>query len=148
MTFDTQAFLTGKMQGANATEFKPIPVATYLAVITKPEIKEWASRDGTKNGLKLTFACEIQEPIAGFNKPVVRGDIMLDMAPGGGLAMGDNDNVKLGRLRKASAINDPAKPWSFDEFDGKLVKISVTHRPDPQDAAKIYNEINAFFPPA
>jgi hypothetical protein len=148
MTFDVQSFLNAKHSGANATEFKPLPVATYTAVLTKPEIKEWSSRDSTKNGLKLTYQAAIQDQVPGFTNPSVRGDILLDLAEGGGLAMGDTDNVKLGRLRKAIGMNDPAKPWAFSDFEGKLLKVSVTHRPDPNDATKVYNEINAVFPAA
>ena len=150
MSFDPQSYLNATMTGANATVSKPVPVGIYLAVLMKPEIKTWqGKKDPTMSGIKLSFQCEIQDPVEGFSiKPNVRGEIMLDTDDNGALKFGENDNVRLGRLRKALNMNDPAKPWTFAAFEGQMLKISVKHRVDPMDATKVYTEIDAYFPPA
>jgi hypothetical protein len=150
MSFDPQSYLNATMTGANATASKPVPVGIYLAVLMKPEIKTWqGKKDPTMSGIKLSFQCDLQDTIEGFSmKPSVRGEIMLDTDDSGALKFGDNDNVRLGRLRKAIGLNEAGKPWSFAQFEGRMLKVSVKHRVDPLDATKVYTEIDAYFPAA
>lgn len=150
MSFDPSTYLNATMTGANATVSKPVPVGIYLAVLMKPEIKTWqGKKDPTLSGIKLSFQCELQEDIPGFNmKPSVRGEIMLDTDDFSALKFGENDNVRLGRLRKALDLNKDGQPWSFAQFEGRMLKVSVKHRVDPLDATKVYTEIDAYFPPA
>jgi hypothetical protein len=148
MAFDPQMYMQATQKGANATEFKPLPVGVYSAVIMEPEIKTWqGKKDPTMSGIKFCFWADVQTPVEGFPKPRVKCEIMLDTDREGVLLMGESENIRLGKLRKSVGLNDPNTPWTFQMFEGRAMKVSVKHRADPTDASKIYAEADGFFPP-
>ena len=59
--FDPNAFLQATFEESNSTESIPIPVGEYPALVDKVDIVAWASRDGTKNGLKLQLIWNIMD---------------------------------------------------------------------------------------
>lgn len=132
-TFDPKLFKSMTFTGSNSTESIPIPVGDHLFTITKVDITSWQSRDGASSGLKLlcTFETEDAEiaQITGRAKSQVRYEAMLDLLPGGqGLDMGKGMNVKLGRLREATGLNDASRPFAFDMLLGHTVLATIGHR--------------------
>lgn len=145
--FDPQTFLDSNFEGSNSTSRTPCPEGEYPAVIKDVEVNAWTSRDQTKSGLRLDVRYSIDDEsvkaAVGLPEPTVRQGLMLDLTPSGGLDMGKGRNIGLGRLREATRLNDPAKPFNFRMLVGQMVKVKVTHR--VADEA-IYDEVKAVAP--
>lgn len=102
MSFDPNTFLNTTYEEANDTKITPCPVGEYLAVASKVDAKTWASRDGSKSGVKLEILWEIDDAnvkqLLGRDKVTSRQNIMLDLNEAGtGLDLGKGKNVGLGR---------------------------------------------------
>ncbi len=69
---------------------------------------------------------------------------MLDIDDAGRLKTGESANVGLGRLREAVGLNQPGQPFSLGMLQGRSLRFIVGHRADPNDAAKIYEDVKAF----
>ena len=130
--FSPEQFMDVQVEGASSTEFVPVPVGEYTAVSSDPEIVAWSSKDGSKNGLKLSLKWDIDDPavkqLLERDKVTVKQDIMLDLTETGGLDMGKGKNVNLGRLREACGLNVPGQPFSFRMLGGQIAKVRVEHR--------------------
>lgn len=143
MSFDPNTFLNTTYEEANDTKITPCPVGEYLAVASKVDAKTWASRDGSKSGVKLEILWEIDDAnvkqLLGRDKVTSRQNIMLDLNEAGtGLDLGKGKNVGLGRLREALGMNAPGEPFSMGAIQGRMAKVVVSHRPNGED---LYAEI-------
>lgn len=143
MSFDPATFMNTTYDEANDTKVTPCPVGEYTAVATKVETKTWASRDGSSSGVKLEILWEIDDAnvkqLVGRDKVTSRQNIMLDLNEAGtGLDLGKGKNVGLGRLREALGLNTPGESFSFAMIEGRIAKVSVSHRINGED---IYDEI-------
>lgn len=132
--FDPKTFATMTFTGANDTKSVPIPVGDWPFEIAKSEITPWSRRgESTPAGFKLVLLMKTSAPevvaITGRKENAVRYEVMLDLTPEGMLDMGKGMNVRLGKLREACRLNDPSRPFSFDQFVGHSVVGSITHRP-------------------
>jgi hypothetical protein len=131
--FDPKTFATMTFNEANSTESVPIPVGEWPFMISKVDIVEWKTKDGSKAGLKLVLNYETEDPavtsVTGRPKNTVKHDVMLDLTDAGGLDFGKGMNVGLGRLREACGLNVPGRPFAFDQFLGHSIKVQVKHRP-------------------
>lgn len=150
MSFDPNTFLNTIYEEANDTKITPCPVGEYLAVASKVEPKSWASRDGSKSGVKLEILWEIDDAnvkqLLGRDKVTSRQNIMLDLNEAGtGLDLGKGKNVGLGRLREALDLNTPGQSFAFSMIEGRLAKVMVSHRVDGED---IYDEVKKVAKPA
>lgn len=129
MNFDPQAFLDATFTDANSTELIPMDEGEYPATINEVKVDEWAKKDGSAKGLKLVLTYEVldeaQKAKTKRTKLNVRQDIMLDLAPSGGLDMGEGKNVTLGKLRAAVGKNRPGESFSFRMLVGCTVKVRV-----------------------
>lgn len=130
--FDPNQFLTMEVTEANSTEYVPVPVGVYTAVIEKAEVRQWQKKDDPSiSGLALDVTWIIDD--AGVkealqrDKVTVRQGIMLDLTESGTLDMGKGKNVNLGKLRAATDLNEPGKPFSFNHLPGRVGKVSVKH---------------------
>lgn len=144
--FDPNAFLQATFEESNSTESIPIPVGEYPALVDKVDIVAWASRDGTKNGLKLQLIWNIMDEevrtVTGRAENKVRQDIMLDLTEGGMLDMGKGMNVRLGKLREATGLNVPGEAFGFPMFAGRMAKVSIKHRAGEQPG-ELFAEVGA-----
>jgi len=132
MSFDPDSFLNTDVTGELSTEYTPIPVGEYAAVIDSVGAKEVVSQ---KNGNTYRFL-EVQYIIddadvreqTGMDSPKARQSMILDFTDAGTLDLGKGKNVHLGKLRAACNQNDPSKSWNFSMLEGQAVKVNVKHR--------------------
>jgi hypothetical protein len=133
--FNPDQFLDMQVTESNDTKVIPVPVGEYTAVIGEVKCRQWQSKaDPSKSGLALDLIWEIDDnavkELLGRDKVTVKQGCMLDITESGGLDMGKGRNVGLGRLREATGLNTPGQPFSFSMLNGRLGKISVSHRID------------------
>lgn len=130
--FSPESFMQSQFTEALETHFVAVPEGEYPAVIKSVECASWQSRDGAKAGLKLDLTWAIDDEgvkqSTGMAEPQVRQSIMLDLTDSGGLAIGPNRNVNLGRLREAVGQNQSGKPWNPSMLQGQVARVSVKHR--------------------
>lgn len=133
--FNPDQFLDMQVTESNDTKVIPVPVGEYTAIIGEVKCRQWQSKaDPSKSGLALDLIWEIDDSavkeLLGRDKVTVKQGCMLDITESGGLDMGKGRNVGLGRLREATGLNTPGQPFSFSMLNGRLGKISVSHRID------------------
>lgn len=130
--FDPEAFLSAQFDEANDTVMQPVPAGEYTAIIESVSTRQWNSRDGSKSGVALDVKYNIDDAAVkealGRSKITVTQGIMLDLTENGGLDFGKGRNISLGRLREATGLNTPGKPFAFRQLEGQPVKITVSHR--------------------
>lgn len=151
--FDANQFLAATFNEASATELKPAPEGEYIGTIqpvTSESFKSGVSAAGNA-WARLDLIVQVENDLTikaatGMDKKNIRAGVMLDMTPNGGLDFSEGRNITLGRLRKAVGLNAPGQPFSFQMLSGKVVKISVKHRLDKDDASKVYEDVKAFLP--
>jgi hypothetical protein len=153
MTFDANSFMQSVTTDANSTSMPLTPPGEYTGVINKVEFKDGIIKNGARAGqpwYQLRVGIETSDPaaLAGTDLPkrTVNGSIMLDLTESGGLATGEGKNIGLGRLREAVGLNEKGKPFAPAMLEGRSLRFEVSHRVDPSDASKIYEEIKAFRP--
>lgn len=142
MSFDPSSFLNQSFDEALDTKVVPCPVGEYVALAEKVDIKQWAARDGSSSGLKLEILWDIQDEnvkaLLGRDTVRVPQQQMLDLTETGALDFGKGKNVGLGRIREALGLNTPGEPFAFSMIQGRMAKVSVSHRINGED---IYHEI-------
>lgn len=124
-----------------ATRRDPLPEGEPICQIIKVE-----PVSGEKNGkgwFKLNVVLDIADAdylaAAGRDKASITYGIMLDMTEAGTVALGPNRNVNLGKFMEAAGCNKPGK--SPQDAMGAYVKARISHRPDPNDPAVIYDDV-------
>lgn len=139
--FDPTAFLNDTIAAPLATRRDPLPEGEVVCQITKLD-----TVSGEKDGrawYKLNVVLDIADSAyldkAQREKASLTYGIMLDVNEGGGLAMGPNKNVSLGRLREATGTNSPGR--SLNDMVGQYVKARIGHRPDPKDPSTVYDDV-------
>jgi hypothetical protein len=151
-TFDPNTFLEMTTDSANSTVSVPVPAGEYLAFIEDVKAREWvSSKDPSKAGMALDIIWNIDDAavkqLLERDKVTVKQGIMLDMSESGGLDMGKGKNVSLGRLREATGLNTPGKPFGFRMLNGQAARIVVSHRTDDKNPEVIYAEVKAVAKP-
>ena len=141
--FNPDQFLDMQVTESNDTKVIPVPVGEYIAVISEVKCRQWQSKkDPSVSGLALDLIWDIDDSavkeLLGRDKVTVKQGCMLDITDSGGLAMGKGRNVGLGRLREATGLNTPGQPFSFSMLNGRLAKVSVSHRIDGE---QIFSEV-------
>ncbi len=124
--FDPDLFMNAQMEGEMETEFSPVPVDDYMAQIAKIDLRP-AEKDG-KQYYPMDVLWKIEAPdneIA--HERLVKQTIFLDVSSSGGLSLGINKNVQLGKLREALGQNGP-KAWAPNMLVGMAATIKVKHR--------------------
>jgi hypothetical protein len=127
--FDPELWDNMPITGANETEYTPLPEGWAEGVCTQAKVKAVNTKDGVRPVLGLLW--QVVNPsaamveAAGKEDPLCRQDIWLDEA-NGVLLMGRNQNVQLGKAREVCKLNDPKKPFSFNQFVGQgPIKIKI-----------------------
>lgn len=135
--FDADQFLQASVTGSNDTKVIPVPEGDYQGVLEKVSARQWQSKDGTQTGLALDVFWLVEDQnvktYLGRDSVTCKQGIMLDTTAEGGLDMSKGKNVGLGRLRESVDLNDPSRPFSFNDLPGRMAKISVRHRINGED---------------
>ncbi|NOJ26545.1 MAG: hypothetical protein DA330_00835 [Nitrososphaera sp.] len=147
MTLDPNAFLSMTVDGANSTQLALIEEGDYTAQIVSVETRKIDFRSGDRagtSGISLDVTWEITDEEVrkklGYT-PKARQSMILDLTPSNGLDMGKNKNVNLGRLREALDQNKDGQAWGPLMLKGCVAIISIKHRTDKEDPAKVYAEV-------
>jgi hypothetical protein len=140
--FNPDTFLQGQTTEANDTKKVPCPPGEFNAIAEKVEARPWQSKDGLKSGVALDITWSIDDQAAkevtGKDNVLVRQGLMLDLLDNGFLDMGKGKNIGLGRVREATGLNVPGQPFSPAMIQGRMAKVTVSHRVDGED---IFDEI-------
>lgn len=132
--FDPNAFLAATTTEQGSIISVPVPVGEYLAVIEKVDARPWQGKaDPSKSGIALDLVYNIDDPkvkeTLARDKVTVTQGLMLDLTEAGGLDMSKGRNIGLNRVREALGLNVPGQPFAPRMFEGKVVKVSIGHRP-------------------
>lgn len=150
MSFDANSFLSAVVTASNSTVVVPCPIGEYHGIIDKISPRQWQSKDGTKSGIALDVFWNIEDAsvkqLLNRETIVVKQGIMLDLNAQGGLSTEEGSNVALGRLRASVGKNNPGEAFSFEMLPGLSAKVSVMHRPDPQNTENVFAEVKAVAP--
>lgn len=150
MSFDPNTFMNQVTEEANETRIIPCPEGEYVGILGEPTVKEITSQKTGETYVQLSIPVTIDDPTAkaatGRDPLTVRWQSFIDRTASGGLDFGVGKNIKLGRLREACGLNKPGEPFSMGKFQGKMIKVSVKHRNDPNDSETIYDEISKTAP--
>lgn len=121
--FDPDLFMNAQMEGEMETEYVPVPVDDYFAQITKIALRP-AEKDG-KSFYPMDILWKIEAPDNELaHEQVVKQTIFLDISESGGLSIGRNKNVALGKLRAAIGQNGP-QAWSPNALVGAAATIKT-----------------------
>lgn len=131
--FDVEAFKNTPVQGANSTDYIPFPEGEYPGVVEDYDVRVV----DTKNGPGTTFEAKVKLDVTksildeiGMNQPpTFRFQCWLDITEQGGLDLGKGKNVKLGQLREAVGLNNPAVPFNFDQLKGRPLRVKTKNVP-------------------
>lgn len=144
--FDPSLFLDATTTEAN-TRLPPLPPGDYLATVENLEPAAWASKDGTKAGMKFNVQLSVDPasgPAAqagGFpDRLRVPDSIMLDTTPSGSL---DNSQGKNGRLRvyrEALGMNVPGQPFAPRMMIGRQLRVKISHR---EYQGEMFNQVDS-----
>jgi hypothetical protein len=149
MQFDAQNFMNAVYTEVNDTKIIPCPAGEFHAQIEKIEPKSGIIGKGERTGetwasIQVTYVIEDQavKQLVGRDTVKVIDGVMLDLTQSGGLDMGKGKNISLGRLREATGLNSPGKPFSPMMLVGQRVKVSVRHVPGHKDPSSLQAEIS------
>ncbi len=142
--FDAKVLEETVIDGANATTFDPVPINAYEAWIRDVEVRSVTTKNGEQAMLTVTWGIPDDKLQELLNREVVtsRQDIWLDLNSDGSIAVGPNQNVRLGRLRAALKMNDTKGPFSFGMLrDAGPAIITVGHRTD-EKTGDTFDQVN------
>lgn len=149
--FNPDDFLNQPVEGANATTRTPVPESEYMAVVDDFKLRMVDIKKGDNAG-KSVLAIDIfwnilddsVRQLLKREKVTSKQGFFIDIDENGKIAVGEDVNVKLGRVREALNQNDPSQPWMFQMLKGAgPAKIKVKHRPDENDEKIVYDEVVA-----
>lgn len=143
--FSAEEFLNLEVEGQNSTQSVPVPAGEYIAVIDEVKARQWKSKDDpTKQGMAVDITWLIDDAnvkaLLERDRVTVKQGVMLDLNDNGGIDTGKGKNVTLGRLREATDLNQPGRPFSFNQLKGKVAKVQIAHR---IDGDAIYTDVKA-----
>jgi len=137
-TFDADTFLGTETDQAMDTHFKPVPEGEYTAMIDTVVAKE--VNDTPVLDITYVILDDELKVTMNMDRVSVRQSIFIDMDENGIIALGDNKNVKLGKLREALGQNSGT--WSPRMLVGAgPVKIKTVNKPDKDDPETIYSNV-------
>lgn len=147
--FDASNFMSAVFEEANDTKRVPCPAGEFQAIIEKVEPKTGTIGKGERMGQPwagLSVTYNIQDPavlaLVNRDKVTITDTVMLDLTPQGGLDMGPQKNIALGRLREACNLNQKGQPFSPMMLAGRFVKVSVRHVPGYKDPSELQAEVS------
>jgi len=144
--FDPNTFLNDTVTGANDTRYIPVPQGEYPAIIKSVAARQVDRKDqpGQKSTI-VDITYEIDDAtvktVTGLDNPTVRQSLFLDLTPNGKLDMSKGKNIQLGKLREALGLNDPNKPFGFNDLAGRAAIIGIEHNPGKNEG-EVYANVS------
>ena len=142
--FDPDTFMHQEIESSNETIFTPIAEGDYTVMVDGLDAKSIVTKNGLATVLKVTLLLIDEEVLAtiDMDKPTVPLDLFLDLDESGSLAMGNNKNVQLGRLREAVGQNIEGTPWAPSQLLGAgPLMAKVGHRWNKETGEGPYAEV-------
>lgn len=140
--FDPTQFLNQTVTDSFETRFTPIPENEYLASIDDIKMRVLDKTGSVILDVSWAILDDNLKANLGLDKPMVRQSVFLDLDANGKLAVGQNKNITLGRIRDAVGQNIAGQPWGPLMLKGAgPAKIKVTQRQDQNDPTKIFNDV-------
>lgn len=145
--FNPDEFKGGTTTEAGSTTITPCPVGEWVGRIDKVDFRQ---SQGVKNPSETYTFCDLTYEVdndevrkaCDRDKVTVRQSIIVDVTPDGkGLDMAKGKNVGLNRVRDAVGQNIAGQPWAPSMLEGKVLKVKVKHRADPNDSSIQYAEV-------
>ena len=138
-TFDADTFLGTETDAPMETHFKPVPEGEYTAMIDAVVAKE--VNDSPVLDVSYIILDDALRTEMNMERVSVRQSIFIDMESDGRIALGENRNVKLGKLREALGQNN-AGAWAPRMLVGAgPVTIKTVNKPDKNDPETIYSNV-------
>ena len=123
--FNADTFLEQTVTGAHETKYPVIPAGEYPAISKSIKAREMPNTKEPEKGpftvVDLVWGIDdagVKEE-TGLDSPTCRQSIFLELHEGL-LDMRPKKNIPLGRMREALGLNDPDKPFSFNDLVGKI----------------------------
>lgn len=138
MSFNPDDFMNTQVSETFETTYSPIPAGEYTAVIS--DVKADVVGQDAKPVLNVFWSIDDQavKEFTGLENPTTRQTLWLDVTDSGGLAMGKNQNIALGKLRDALGQNTGA-PWAPPMMIGKVAKVRIEHTANANTGAVYAN---------
>ncbi len=151
MNFDPESLLDLSSDSPMSTRENLVPEGEYEGTVETVKGRQTTSEKGTYNWLDVTFKIagnqmapngQVVSDVVGRPSAQVRYSMILDLNDAGGLSQEQGRNVSLGRLREAVGQNGSG-PWTPRALIGARARVTVKHRFDKDDPAKVYQEIKS-----
>lgn len=139
-TFDKEAFLATHIEGEMETKFTPYPEDEYEGFVDDLAVDEIKGSPVLQ--LMIAFTDQKAKDFMQRDKPTLRDTVFLDFEEDGRLAMGKNQNIKLGQYRDAAGQNT-SKAWSPSLLRGAgPMLFKVTHRYNKETGEGPYAQVS------
>jgi hypothetical protein len=151
--FDINQFLNVTYDAEFQTVRALVPVGEYYAYI-----KSFDVQPGQKPGTllaRIKWVVQDEELAKSLNREELSIDAMLflDVDPEDSniLLYGVNQNLELGRIRKALNQNIPGQPWNFGMLENQQALIKIEHREQrdketKQPTGETFDRITKYMP--
>ena len=149
MAFDLQQFTDTAYEDAFESEYTLIPEGEYVVNITDLEAKPGALEDqkSVMLTLKLSVNDDAVKQLMSRDPYIWNYVVFCDVNDDWQLVYGKNQNLELGRIRKALRMNNPGKPFSIANLIGSDdMRVQVTHKTQKKDPSKTMAIITAWGP--
>lgn len=159
--FDPDEFINAQQTAQVESNRTNLPADEYPAHVKPGSVKvevvpfekngvAITMKDGSVvvGGKRLTLYWNIDDREAldkiGLQEHSVRQQFLLDLdRDTGNIASGVNKNIRLGKIFAANGKDISKGGWSFAEIESFTGRVRVNHRPDKNDAEKVYEEVVA-----
>ena len=144
--FNPDTFLEQTVTGALDPKYPIIPPGEYPAISKSLKAREMPNEKEPAKGpytvVDIVWAIEdagVKEA-TGLDSPTCRQSVFLDLHEGK-LDMRPKKNIQLGRLREALGLNDPDKPFSFNDLVGQPAIVRIEQSPNAKDPENPYSNV-------
>ena len=144
--FNPDTFLEQTVTGSLDTTYPLIPAGEYPAISKSIKAREMPNDKEPEKGpyTVLDIVWNIDDAgvkeATGLDTPSCRQSVFLELQEGL-LDMRENKNIPLGRLREALGLNDPDKPFSFNDLVGQPAIVRIEHTPNKKDPENPYSNV-------
>ena len=139
-TFDKEAFLATHIEGEMETKFTPYPEDEYEGFIEDVVVD--SINDSPVLQLTINLTDQKAKDFMKRDKATLQDTVFLDFTENGHLALGKNQNVRLGAYREAAGQNT-SKAWSPSLLRGAgPMLFKLTHRYNKTTGEGPYSKVS------
>jgi len=140
--FNAESFLSTVTEAVTQDTVIPHPEGDFEGNIDDFKLKDGTSKSDGKVWVRATakIRCLDKNAVAdsGLDDLFVYDEFFLDLTDEGGLDMGGNKNVSLGRMRTATGLNVEGEEFSLNMLKNTQVGYTVKHRLNDQGEPRAY----------